>query len=94
MTTATELVRRFGGDPGDLDVEIGNRDGWGWADVVLAARLPEDLAGNNPYEYGAYDLIQEAYPETCADVERGVSGADDRLRSLLDQYTMAITGAD
>lgn len=90
MTTATDLADRFGGNPGDVDVPIGNADGWGWADVVLASRLPQGFGGN-PYEYGAYDLIRDEWQAACTAVENSEAGADDRLRELLDRYTTAFS---
>ncbi len=88
MSTARELVLRFGGNPNRLDVEIGNPNGWGWADVVLAARLPDEYDGN-PYEYGAYDLIRDEWSAACDAVESDAPGADDTLRGLLDRYAKA-----
>ncbi len=87
---AYELAKRFGGHPGDVQVEIGVTNGWGWADVVLAAHLRAGMGGN-PYEYVAYDLIRDEWPAACDAVERGEPDADAVLRELLSRFRDALT---
>ena len=94
MATAMELVRRFGGDLDTLTSKIGGRNGWGWADVVLAHRLPREFVGENPYEYRAFDLIADEWRAACDSVERDEPGADERLRALLDRYEQAMGDND
>jgi len=91
MATARELVRRFGGNPDDLRAEIGNQNGWGWADVVLASRLPAKCDGN-PYEYAAYDMIRDDWLRVCLAVESDADGADAELHDMLARYANAMRG--
>ena len=89
MKQAVALCERFGGDPDDVHVGVGTQNGWGWADVVLAAHLPAGYDGN-PYEYVAYDVIRDEYQSACDAVEQGESGADARLRMLLAEFKEAV----
>ena len=81
---ANELATRFGGDPHTVTAEIGDPNGWGWADAVLAAQLPDP--GENPYEYRAYDLIRDEWPAACKTVETDAPGAENKLRRLMRRY--------
>lgn len=92
--TASELATLFGGNAETVTVDVGEPNGWGWADAVLAAALPAQYSGDNPYEFVAYDVIADEWPDTCSRVERREPGADDDLRDLLDLFRQQLDAAD
>jgi len=92
MQFAIELATHFGGDP--VVVPVGEKNGWGWADTVLDARM-NGIAGN-PYETVAYDYIRGEWPDACMAMESAwtLPESDERrqqaianLTALLDQFS-------
>lgn len=90
MTRARHLAGLFGGRGEDVDVPVGNWDGWTWADASLAAVLKRAGLNGNPYEYGAYDAIVDEWTIACDKVEADKPGSEQLVRLLLDKYSNAI----
>ena len=93
MKSLDELVEMFYLNRDQIQVDVGEPNGWGWADVLLAQCIDSGVSklhGRNPYEYTAYDSIADEWPETCTAVENGEPGADARLRELMDQFRAAL----
>ena len=91
LDNARRLAALFGANPAEVEVPVGDSHGWGWADAALAATLPPDLAGGNPYEYGAYDSIRADWAFACRAIEEQPTEQHiARVRELLAAFQAAI----
>jgi len=90
MKTLDDLVKIFELNRDDIQVGVGETNGWGWADVALAQCVPS----GNPYEYVAYNSICDDWPAACAAVEQGLPDSENYVRDLMAMFRDMVSRAD